>query len=98
MIKQSNGGGFKVSEKDIVRATLDLYFKEGIFSQFVGGVAIAGIVKSVKLGIFKEGDVVVANITGTGIERIEDDLFEAAKEYGYEEEAKKLLEEVKQNG
>ena len=98
VIKQSNGGGFKVTERDIVRAVLDLYFKEGIFSQFVGGVTIAGIIKAVKLGILNEEEVVVANITGTGIRRIEDDLVEAAKEYGYEEEAKKLLEEVKQNG
>ena len=40
-------------------------------------------------------DVVVANITGTGIGRIEDDLLEASRDFGFEKEAKKLLEEVK---
>jgi threonine synthase len=95
IIKESKGGGFKVSEKEIVKATIDLYFKEGIFAQFVGGVTIAGIIKAAKSGIFKENDVVVANITGTGIGRIEDDLLASSKEFGLEEEAKKLLEEVK---
>jgi len=98
IIKESNGGGFKVTENDIVRGVIDLYFKEGIFAQFVGGVTIAGIIKATKLGVFKEDDVVVANITGTGIGRIEDDLLEAANEYGLEEEVKKLLGEVKKNG
>ena len=96
VIKESKGGGFKVTEKDIVRANLDLYFKEGIFSQFVGGVTIAGITKAAKLGLFKEDDIVVANITGTGLGRIEDDLLEAAKEHGFEEDAKILLRETKQ--
>jgi len=98
IIKESNGGGFKVSEKDIFKGTLDLYFKEGIFSQFVGGITIAGITKAAKLGIFKENEVVVANITGTGIGRIEDDLIQYSKEFGFEKEAKKLLEEVKRDG
>ncbi len=95
IIKESKGGGFKVTEKDIVRATIDLYLKEGIFAQFVGGVTIAGIIKAAKLGIFKEDDIVVANITGTGIGRIEDDLLEAAKEHGFEEDAKKLLKNIR---
>jgi len=97
VIKESNGGGFKVSEKDIVQGVIDLYFKEGIFAQFVGGVTIAGIIKAAKLGLFNKNDVIVANITGTGQDRIEDDLLEAAKEHGLKEDAKKLLEEV-QNG
>lgn len=95
IIKESDGGSFKVSEKEIVKATIDLYFKEGIFAQFVGGVTIAGIIKAAKSGIFKENDVVVANLTGTGIGRIEDDLLASSKEFGLEEDAKKLLEEVK---
>ncbi|HII17698.1 TPA: pyridoxal-phosphate dependent enzyme [Candidatus Woesearchaeota archaeon] len=94
VMKESNGGGLKVTEKDIVRSNIDLYQKEGIFAQFVGGVTIAGIRKAVKLGIFKPGDVVVANITGTGKGRIEDDLLDASKEFGWEDEAKQLLEEM----
>jgi|TARA_B100001971_G_C18234014_1_gene565874 threonine synthase len=94
VIKQSNGGGFKVTEKDITRATIDLFLKEGVFAQFVGGVTIAGIIKAAKLGIFKENDVVVANITGTGIGRIEDDLLASSKEFGFEEDAKKLLGKI----
>ncbi len=95
IIKKTNGDGFKVTEKEILRNTLDLYFKEGIFAQFVGGVTIAGIKKAAKLGLFKNNDVVVANITGTGFERIEDDLLQASKEYGFENDAVRLLNEIK---
>lgn len=95
VLKQSNGDGFKVSEQETVKAVIDLYFKEGIFAQFVGGVTIAGIIKAAKLGIFNKDDVIVANITGTGKGRIEDDLLKSSKEFGLEEEAKKLLVEVK---
>lgn len=95
VIKKSKGGGWKVSEKDILKSTLDLYFKEGIFSQFVGGVTLAGIIKGVQQGDLKEGSVVVANITGSGTGRIEDDLLEYGKKFGFESEAKQLLNEVK---
>jgi len=94
VIKESNGGGWKVSEKEIFENTLELYFKEGIFSQFVGGVTLAGIKRGVEHGSLKEGDVVVANITGTGKSRIEDDVLEYAKKYGFEKQAGKLLDEV----
>ncbi len=94
VIKQSKGSGWKVSEKDIYKATLDLYFKEGIFSQFVGGVTIGGIIKGVENGDIKSGDVVVANITGTGYGRIEDDVLKYGKVFGYEKESKTLLREI----
>ncbi len=97
VMKESKGGGFKVTEKEIVRSNLDLYFKEGIFSQFVGGATLAGIKKGVKLGVFRQGEVVIANITGTGYSRIEDDLLEISKKFGFEAEAEKLIREVKRN-
>jgi len=95
VIKNSNGGGWKVSEKEIFKGVLDLYFKEGIFSQFVGGVTLAGIIHGAKNGDIKKGSVVVANITGGGKGRVEDDLFYYSKQFGYEKEANRLLEEVK---
>jgi len=95
VIKKSNGGGWGVSEKDILKSTLDLYFKEGIFAQFVGGVALAGIVKGVQQGDLKEGSVVVANITGSDKGRIEDDLLEYGQRFGFEDEVKQLLDEIK---
>jgi len=55
VIKKSNGGGWDVSEEDILKSTLDLYFEEGIFSQFVGGVTLAGIVRGAQQGDLKEG-------------------------------------------
>jgi len=95
VIKKSNGGGFKVSERDILKSTLDLYFKEKIFSQFVGGVTLAGVVKGVKQGDLKEGSIIVANITGTGRGRIEDDLLEYGRKFGFESEVKQILDEIK---
>lgn len=94
VIAESNGGGWKASEKDILENTLELYLKEGIFSQFVGGVTLSGIKQGVSKGDLGPGDVVVANITGTGYGRIEDDLLEYAKQYGLEEQAEKIIAEV----
>ena len=94
VMAKSNGGGFKVSEKEILENNLDLYFSEGIFCQFVGGTVMAGIKKAVKEGKIKKGEVVVANITGTGKGRIEDDLLEISEEFGYKEKAEQLLKEV----
>lgn len=97
VIKESNGGGWKVDEKEIFKSVIDLYFKEGIFSQFVGGVTLAGIIKGVKDGDLKKGSTVVANITGTGIGRIEDDLLMYGSKFGFEDEAKKILNEINKN-
>jgi len=98
VMKESKGGGFKVGEEEILKSNLDLYFKEGIFSQFVGGTTLAGIKKAVKLGVFKPNEIVVANITGTGYNRIEDDLLDISKLYGFESEAKQIIKEVNQDG
>lgn len=95
IIKNNGGRGWKVGEKEIFKAVLDLYFKEGIFSQFVGGAALAGVVKGIKEGDLKSGNVVVVNITGTGRDRIEDDLQEYGKVFGFEDEAAKILAEIK---
>lgn len=96
VIKRSNGGGFAVREKDIFKSNLDLYFKEGIFSQFVAGVTLAGVKKGVEQGNLKEGSIVVANITGTGRGRIEDDLLEYGTKYGFEKEAEQILDVIKE--
>ncbi|MFN3527476.1 MAG: pyridoxal-phosphate dependent enzyme [Candidatus Altarchaeaceae archaeon] len=94
VMRKSNGGGFKVSEKDILKCTIDLYFKEKIFSQFVGGVTLAGLIKAVEEGKIKNNDIVVVNITGAGKGRIEDDLLIYGKKYGFEEEVKQILNEI----
>ena len=79
VIERSGGGGWVVSERDIVHWVLKLYETEGIFGQDVAGVTLAGIYQGVRNGEIKPGELVVANITGTGHGRFEDDL----KEYGY---------------
>ncbi|MFH1788321.1 MAG: pyridoxal-phosphate dependent enzyme [Candidatus Altiarchaeota archaeon] len=94
VMKESQGGGWRVTEEEIIENTLDLYLKEGVFSQFVGGVTLAGVRHGVERGDLKKGEVVVANITGTGFQRIEDDLVDCAKQYGLEDKARQVISEV----
>ena len=94
VIAESGGGGWAVTEKEILENTLELYFKEGIFSQFVGGTTLAGIKKGVREGLLCKDSVVIANITGAGHGRIEDDLVEYSKKYGLKKDAQQLVAEV----
>ncbi len=93
VIKKSGGGGWKIPDREIFKSNIDLYFKEGIFSQFVGGVTLAGIINGVLRGDLKKGSIVVANITGSGI-RIVDDLWKYGKKFGYGDEVKQILDEI----
>ncbi len=79
VIRKTKGGGWAVTEGDIIDGVLELYEKEGVFAQDVGGVTLAGIRQGVENGDIKPGDLVVANITGAGHNRFEDDL----RKYGY---------------
>ncbi len=61
------------------------------YSQFVGGVSIAALFEGIKSGDFVNSDIIVANITGTGRNRIEDEIESLGKEFGLEEMAKNCL-------
>lgn len=91
---ESGGGGWSVTEREILENTLELYQKEGIFCQFVGGTTLAGIKRGVNSGELEKGSVVVANITGTGYGRVEDDLIKYSSEYGLRKEAEQITAEV----
>ena len=89
---ESNGGGFKISEQEIFERVLELQAKENVFAQFVGGVTLAATYHGRESGAFKENDVVVVNITGTGRQRIEDDLRKHGTIYHLEKEVETVLQ------
>ncbi len=93
VLKKSSGGGWTVSERELFEATLELIEKENFFPQFVGGTVLAGIRKGVESGELARNSVVVANLTGLGRGRIEDDLIKTAEQFGKSDTVKSLLSE-----
>ena len=94
VIEKSGGGGWAVSEKDILDWVLRLYETEGIFGQDVAGVTLAGIYQGIQNGDIKQGDLVVANITGTGYGRFEDDLEYYGREFGFASRVDNLFQRI----
>lgn len=94
VMRRTGGGAMKTSEQELSLALLDLFETEGLFCQFVGGVVVSCIMKLAAQGAFKNDDLVVANITGRGLDRIEDDLQEAAERFQVTGRAHDLLEKV----
>jgi threonine synthase len=95
VVRSTHGSGIKVPERDIFEGVLSLHEREGIFSQFVGGVSVGAIAEGIKKGDFHNGDVIVANITGSGKDRIEDELPLLGMQFCLEERAERLLRAVK---
>lgn len=99
VIEKSGGGGWTVSESDIIDKVLKLAEAETfngrpIFGQDVAGVVLAGIYQGIQTGDIKQGDLVVANITGTGYNRFEDDLEYYGREYGFASRVDNLFERI----
>ena len=94
VIEKSGGGGWAVSEEDIIDWVLRLYETEGIFGQDVAGVTLAGIYQGIQNGDIKPGDLVVANITGTGYNRFEDDLEKYGYEFGFAPRVDNLFQKI----
>ncbi|MCA9773256.1 MAG: pyridoxal-phosphate dependent enzyme [Myxococcales bacterium] len=94
IFEASGGGGWTATEEEIFDATMELYEKEGIYSQFVGGVTLCGVRKGVERGDLKPGDLVVANITGSAKDRVEDDMRAAAACFGRTERFERVLKGV----
>jgi len=91
IFEASGGGGWSMSEEELFEETLALQEKEGIFSQFVGGVTISGIRKGVEAGDIKPGEIVVANVTGSALDRVEDDMRAFGEKVGMTDRVSKVL-------
>ena len=60
----------------------------------LAGVTLAGVKRGIERGDLKSGDLVVANITGSAKDRVEDDMRAAAECFGRSERLEKVLEAV----
>ncbi|MEM2089038.1 MAG: threonine synthase [Thermoproteota archaeon] len=66
-IRDSGGMAVTVSDKEILRAQVDLARMEGVFTEPAGAAPVAGLVKLVKEGVLEKDDTVVAVATGHGL-------------------------------
>lgn len=64
---ESNGLIDSVTDQEILEAYQLMTSKEGIFAEPASNASIAGILKAHKLGQFKDGEKVVAILTGNGL-------------------------------
>ncbi len=71
IIKKSAGGGYALSDDEIIFGIKELAKKEGILSEPVGGAVIAGIRKAVESGDLQRGESALAFITGSGLKTLE---------------------------
>jgi threonine synthase len=67
VIKESNGYGEDVSDREIIDAIKLMAKTEGIFAETAGGVTLASAIKLIKAGYIKKEDVTVLCITGNGL-------------------------------
>jgi len=65
--KESNGKIDAVTDDEILYAYNLVASCEGVFCEPASAASVAGFIKSAKEGIFKEGDVVVCTLTGSGL-------------------------------
>ncbi|EOW9529077.1 threonine synthase [Bacillus cytotoxicus] len=65
--KQSNGEIDMVSDEEIVKAYQLLARTEGVFAEPGSNASLAGIIKHVQLGKIRQGETVVAVLTGNGL-------------------------------
>jgi threonine synthase len=66
-ISKSNGSAETVTDQEILEAELRLARTEGIFAEPSAASSIAGLRKLVDCGTIEKNDVVVCEITGTGL-------------------------------
>jgi threonine synthase len=65
-VRESNGIALAVSDNDLMRQTMELGAKEGIFAAPEGGACVACLIKLIEIGFVKPSDRVVIFITGSG--------------------------------
>ncbi len=70
-VRESQGRFVSVSDGQILSAMRDLARTVGVFAEPAGATAFAGLRKLVESGVCKEGDRVVAMVTGNGLKDID---------------------------
>jgi threonine synthase len=69
-IRESNGGGVKVSDEAIVEAIGLLASTTGVFAEPAGAASLAGLLVALDEGIVRRDELVVLLVTGTGLKDI----------------------------
>jgi len=65
--KESNGFIDAVSDEEILEAYRLVASTEGVFCEPASAASIAGVIKSVRRGLFKGGETIVCTLTGNGL-------------------------------
>jgi len=66
-IRESEGTAVSVTNEEILEAQKMLAKEEGIFAEPSGVASLAGLIKLLKRGVVDSGDLVVVEITGSGL-------------------------------
>lgn len=66
-IYESDGVAETVSDEEILAAEKLLASNEGVFAEPTGAASVAGLIKLVKAGVIEKDDVVVCEVTGSGL-------------------------------
>jgi len=69
-VRDSNGTAVSVTDRDLVQAQLDLARFEGVFAEPSGAAPIAGLKKLLEEGTIDKDQVVVCEITGSGLKQL----------------------------
>jgi len=69
-IRESNGGGVKVSDDAIVEAIALLASTSGVFAEPAGAASLAGLLVALDEGMVRRDELVVLLVTGTGLKDI----------------------------
>jgi threonine synthase len=65
--RESNGFIDAVSDDEILYAYKLVASTEGVFCEPASAASVAGVIKSVKKGLFKGGEVITCTLTGNGL-------------------------------
>ncbi len=65
--RESNGFIDAVSDEEILEAYRLVASTEGVFCEPASAASIAGVIKSVRRGLFKGGETIVCTLTGNGL-------------------------------
>jgi len=66
-VRESRGAAIAVSDREILKAQVDLARMEGFFAEPAGAAPVAGLARLVKEGFLKGDETVVAMVTGHGL-------------------------------
>ena len=92
VLTETSGGAESVSDREALETFIEFCKNESLFPQLCAALTLRGFEKIHAQKQFKPNDVVVINVTGSGVGKIEDDLLTYSKGLGLEKEIKEIVE------